>query len=87
MQDKHGGERSSPPYFKHLKTIPMSQKVKFKRDYKHEAIGANLKKAPSYTRGSTHKVTDKMAAFLEKIGVATIVLGKGDKEADSRETK
>jgi hypothetical protein len=63
------------------------KKVKFKRDYRHESIGANLKKAPEYAKGRTYSVTDKHAAFLEKEGVASIVLGKEEKEAEARETK
>jgi hypothetical protein len=63
------------------------KKVKFKRDYRHEAIGSRNKNVPTNLKGSTKEVTNKHAQFLERIGVATILTGKEEKEAAGRETK
>jgi hypothetical protein len=63
------------------------RKVKFKKDYRHDAINGENKTAPFYAKGTTKNVTTKHALFLEKLGVASIVTGKEEKEAENRETK
>jgi hypothetical protein len=63
------------------------KKVKFKKDYRHDSVGGKHKAAPEYAKGRTYNVTDRHALFLENLGVASIVLGKEDKDAADRETK
>ena len=77
---------SSPPLILII-NIRHMKKVKFKKDYRHDATLGDNKAAPVYSKGTVKTVTDKHALYLEKLGVASIVIGKEDKEAENRETK